>query len=135
MSLFSEFKAFINRGNVADMAVGIIIGAAFGKVISSLVNDVIMPPIGFVLGGVDFAHMKIVLGNSPHDGTPVAIKYGLFINTIIDFLIVAIVIFFVVKAMNRLKQPDAASTRSCPECLSVIPLNAKRCPQCTSALR
>ncbi|MDZ7263166.1 MAG: large-conductance mechanosensitive channel protein MscL [candidate division KSB1 bacterium] len=133
--MFKEFKEFAMRGNVVDMAVGIIIGAAFGKIVSSFVNDVLMPPIGMLLGGVDFSNLVIRLKEG------VFIKYGVFINTVIDFIIVAFAIFLVVKGMNRLKKkevpppPAAPTTKECPECLSVIPIKAVRCAHCGIQLK
>jgi large conductance mechanosensitive channel len=138
MGMLKEFREFAMRGNVVDMAIGIVIGAAFGKIVSSLVSDVIMPPIGVVSGNVDFSSLAITL-KSATDSTPaVAIKYGLFINTIIDFVIVAFAIFLVVKQMNRLKQPApvaVATTKDCPHCLMSIPLKATRCGHCTSEMK
>ena len=148
--MWKEFKEFILRGNVLDLAIGIVIGAAFGAVVKSLVDDIVMPPIGLLLGGVDFANLYVLL----KAGTPappyasltdakaagaVTINYGLFINTIISFLIVALVIFFLVRAINRmmrLKKEEAAvpapATKECPYCLSNIPIKATRCAHCTS---
>jgi len=139
-----EFKEFVMRGNVMDMAVGIIIGAAFGKIVTSLVNDVIMPPIGLILGNVDFSGLFISL--SGHYETLAAAKaaaaptlnYGMFLNTVIDFLIVAFVIFVLVKQVNRLKQapaPAPPSTKDCPYCKMSIPIGAVRCPNCISDLK
>ncbi len=136
MSLVKEFKEFAMRGNVVDMAVGIIIGAAFGKITTSLVNDVLMPPIGELLSGIDFKDLKIDL-NHPLGGEPVAINYGNFITTIIDFFIVAVAVFFLIKAVNSFKRkevPAAPTTKVCPECLSTIPLGATRCAFCTASL-
>jgi large conductance mechanosensitive channel len=143
--MWKEFKEFIMRGNVVDMAVGIIVGAAFGKIITSFVNDVLMPPIGLLLGKVDFANLFITLSNQSFatleeakKAGVVTIKYGLFINTIIDFIIVALAIFLVIRQINRMKRqpaPEAATTRECPFCFSVIPIKATRCPQCTSELK
>jgi large conductance mechanosensitive channel len=132
--MFKEFKAFAMRGNVVDMAVGIIIGAAFGKIVSSFVNDVIMPPIGLLLGGVDFSNLMITLKEG------VFIKYGVFINTVLDFIIVAFAIFMVVKGMNKMKKKEEApaavpTTKECPECLSVIPIKAVRCAHCGIQLK
>jgi len=141
MAIVKEFKEFAMKGNVVDMAVGIIIGGAFGKIITSLVNDVIMPPIGMLMGGVDFARLLIPLKESAPGVVDVAIKYGAFINTVIDFTIVAFVIFMLVKAMNSLKKeapaaPAAApTTKQCPECLMEIPVAAKRCGHCTSTVK
>jgi len=142
--MLEEFKKFAMRGNVVDMAVGIIIGAAFGKIVSSLVNDVIMPPIGKLMGNVDFSGLFINLGAVPYEtlaaaqaaGAP-TINYGVFINTVLDFLIVAFAIFMVIKGINSLKKaeeapPAAPNTRPCPECLSEIPVAARRCRYCTS---
>lgn len=141
MSLVKEFKEFAVKGNMIDMAVGIIIGAAFGKIITSLVNDVIMPPIGMALGGVDFSRLLLVLKEAGPDVPGVAIRYGAFINTIIDFLIVAAAIFLMIKAINRLKKqpvpppPPPPSTKKCPECQMDIPVEARRCGHCTSVIR
>jgi len=142
--MLKEFRDFIARGNVLDLAVAVIIGAAFGKIISSLVEGVIMPPIGLLLGKVDFSNLIIDLsGQHPASladakakGLPV-VAYGAFINDVIIFLIVAIVIFLVVKAANRMKreEPAAATTRDCPYCLSSIPIAATRCSGCTSELK
>ncbi len=106
MGMMKEFKEFAMRGNVMDMAIGIIIGAAFGKIISSFVNDVIMPPIGMLLGNMDFSKLTIVLKEGAEGVEPILIKYGIFVNTIIDFIIIALVIFFVIKAMNRMKRKE-----------------------------
>jgi len=140
MSLFKEFKSFAMRGNVVDMAVGIIIGAAFGKIISSLVSDIIMPPIGVLVGGMDFSSLSIIIKEATPDHAAVVIKYGMFINIFIDFLIVAFAMFMIIQAMNRLvKKPEAApaipTTKECPECAMIIPLNAKRCGHCTAVFR
>jgi large conductance mechanosensitive channel len=145
--MFREFREFAMRGNVVDLAVGIIIGAAFGKIITSLVNDIIMPPVGLLLGGVDFSNLFINLSGQPYAslveakaaGAP-TINYGIFLNNVIDFVIVAFAIFLLVRFINRLsRQPEAApaapNTRECPFCLSSIPLRATRCPQCTSTLQ
>jgi large conductance mechanosensitive channel len=138
--MLKEFKAFAMRGNVVDMAVGIIIGAAFGKIVSSLVNDVIMPPIGLLLGGLDFSSFMVTLKHATADVPAVAIKYGTFINTVIDFIIVAFAIFMVIRAMNRMKKkeeapPPVPTTKECPECLSVIPIKAVRCAHCGIQLK
>jgi len=125
------------RGNVVDLAVGIIIGGAFGKIVSSLVNDVLMPPIGWLIGSVDFTDLVITLKPPLGNTKPVVIHYGLFINNIIDFLIVAACIFAIVKLMNRLmKQPPplAPTDKKCPECFMDIPIPAKRCGHCTATL-
>jgi large conductance mechanosensitive channel len=143
--MLKDFRAFVMRGNVLDMAVGIIIGAAFGKIIASLVEDIIMPPIGLLLGHVDFSNLFINL--SGKDVATVAaakaagaatINYGMFLNTVINFLIIALAIFLVVRAVAKLQKPAptaAPTTKECPYCLSSIPLKATRCSQCTSELR
>jgi large conductance mechanosensitive channel len=142
--MFKEFKEFAMRGNVLDMAVGIIIGAAFGRIITSLVNDVIMPPIGLLLGKVDFSSLFINLSGTPYASLADARKagaavigYGAFLNTILDFVVVAFVIFLLIRQVNKMKKepaPAAATTRECPYCLSVIPLKATRCGHCTAQL-
>ena len=141
--MLKEFRDFIARGNVLDLAVAVIIGAAFGKIISSLVEGVIMPPIGLLLGKVDFSNLIIDLsGQHPASladakakGVPV-VAYGAFLNDVIIFLIVALVVFLVVKAVNKMKRekPAAATTKDCPYCLSSIPIAATRCSGCTSEL-
>ena len=131
MGMIQEFRDFAIKGNAIDMAVGIVIGAAFGKIVTSLVNDIIMPPIGLLLGKVDFSSLKIPLNENA------AIKYGVFINNVLDFAIVAFAIFLVIKQLNRLKKappPADPTTKSCPKCCSTIPIKATRCPQCTSEL-
>ena len=143
--MFKEFKAFIMRGNVLDLAVAVIIGAAFGKIISSLVNDVLMPPIGLLLGKMDFSSLFVNLSGKDYPSLASAkaagaatINYGLFLNTVIDFLIVALVIFLVVHSASRLKRPEPApapATKECPYCFSNIPIKATRCPACTSELK
>ncbi len=147
--MFKEFKEFAVKGNVIDMAVGIVIGAAFGLIVKSLVDDLIMPPVGLLLGKVDFANLFVVLKDGTQAGPyatvadakaagAVTLSYGAFINTIINFLIVAFAMFLVVKQINRLKrksEPAAAApatTRKCPYCLSDIPLEARKCAHCTS---
>ena len=145
MLILEEFKKFAMRGNVVDMAVGIVIGAAFGKIVSSFVSDVLMPPIGLALGGMDFSGLFITLGGGSHDTLAAAktagaatLNYGLFINALIDFTIVAFALFMVIKAMNRMKKEEPAAApaaKTCPECLSEIPLAAKRCKFCSSALK
>jgi large conductance mechanosensitive channel len=142
--MLKEFRDFAMRGNVIDMAVGIIIGAAFGGIVTSLVNDVVMPPIGLALGAVDFSDLFINLSSTDYPslaaakeaGAPV-IAYGAFINTVINFVILAFVIFLVIKQINRLKGPapaPAPTTKDCPRCVTPIPLKATRCPHCTSEL-
>ena len=148
--MLKEFKAFIMRGNVLDLAVGIIIGAAFGTIVKSLVDDVIMPPIGLALGNVDFANLFVLLKEGAKASPPyasladakaagaVTINYGQFINTVVTFIIVAFAVFLVVRAANRLRPPEAAeapNTRDYPYCRMPIPVAATRCPQCTSELR
>jgi large conductance mechanosensitive channel len=154
MSMLKEFKEFALRGNVVDLAVGVIIGGAFGKVITSVVNDILMPPIGKAMGGVNFSDMFINLdpGKKLPNGDPITslaqaktagvavIAYGQFINTILDFMIVAACIFAVVKGMNTLKRrldrtpPTGPATKECPECLSAIPIKAKRCAHCAQVV-
>jgi large conductance mechanosensitive channel len=143
--MWKEFKAFAMRGNVMDMAVGIIIGAAFGRIITSLVSDVLMPPLGLALGKVDFSSLFLNISGKPYATLADAkaagaatINYGLFINSIIDFLIVAFVIFMIVRMINRWDKPalaPAPATKDCPFCFSAIPIKATRCPNCTSELR
>jgi large conductance mechanosensitive channel len=137
MSMTKEFKEFAMRGNVVDVAIGIVIGGAFGKIVSSMVSDVIMPPIGLILGNVDFSKLAIVLREKTATAEAVTIKYGLFINTLLDFVIVALAIFMVIKQMNRLKRKEApaeVTTKECPKCLSTIALKASRCPNCTAEI-
>jgi large conductance mechanosensitive channel len=150
--MWKEFKEFAMRGNVIDMAVGIIIGAAFGTIIKSLVSDIIMPPIGMLLGNVDFSQLFLTLkeGTTPgpyqtvdaaQKAGAVTINYGIFINTVISFLIVALAIFMMIKALNSLKKkqeeipPEAPTTKNCPYCQEMISLSATRCPHCTSELK
>ena len=138
-NFLNEFKKFAMRGNVIDMAVGIIIGAAFGKIVNSLVEDVLMPPIGLLLGKVDFSDLKLTLTND------VSIRYGAFINALISFVIVAFAVFLLIKAINTLQEKMAAkeaaaeaakpTTKTCPYCFSEISINATRCPHCTSELK
>lgn len=138
MKILNEFKEFAMRGNVLDLAVGIIIGGAFGKVVSSMVNDVLMPPLGVLMGGVDFSDLGLTI-RAAVDGHPAAIfRYGVFINNLIDFTIVAFAVFLLIKAVNRIKNaevPAAPTTKTCPECLMSVPLEARRCSHCTSALK
>ncbi|MDG4474655.1 large-conductance mechanosensitive channel protein MscL [Desulfobacterales bacterium RS19-109] len=139
MQILKEFKEFAMRGNVVDMAIGIIIGSAFGKIVSSLVQDVIMPPIGLIMGNVDFSNLVLTLREKSETAEAITLKYGVFINTILDFTIVAFAIFMLIKQMNRLKKKEEAviaepTTKECPHCCSAIPLKAVRCPQCTSEL-
>jgi large conductance mechanosensitive channel len=142
--MFKEFKTFILRGNVLDLAIGVIIGAAFGKIVASLVADILNPIIGLATGKIDFSNMFIALNGQTYatlaDAKKAAaptINYGIFINTMIEFVIVAFVIFLIVKQVNRMMPapappPPAPATKECPECLSTIPLKAKRCAQCTT---
>lgn len=148
--MLKEFKEFALRGNVMDMAVGIIIGAAFGTIVKSLVDDIIMPPIGLLLGGVDFSNLFILLkAGSPSESYAsladaqaagaVTVNYGVFINAVISFLIVAFVMFLLIRGVNRLKREEEAppaepTTKECPHCLSTIPIKATRCAHCTSEL-
>lgn len=128
--MFKEFKDFAMRGNVMDLAVAVIIGGAFGKIIASLVNDVLMPLIGLLLGGLNFSELAITVRDA-------SINYGLFIQAVVDFLIVAFVIFLLVRTMNRMKKPEPAAeptTKTCPYCFTTIAIKATRCPNCTSQL-
>ena len=134
MSLMKEFKEFAVKGNVMDMAVGVIIGAAFGKIVTSLVNDIIMPPIGLLLGRMDFSNLVITLHEKVGDAPAVTLNYGLFINTVVNFIIVAFAVFMLVKQVNRFKKAAEATTKECPKCISKIDINATRCPHCTSEL-
>jgi len=143
--MLKEFREFVMRGNVMDMAVGVIIGAAFGKIVASLVNDVLMPPIGKLLGGVEFSGLFITLGEGHYDTLKAAkdagvatLNYGMFLQSVIDFLIIAFVIFLMVRAVNRVKRapaPAPPSTKECPFCMTAVPLKATRCPACTSDLK
>ena len=135
--MLKEFREFALRGNVVDMAVGIIIGAAFGTIVQSLVNDVIMPPIGLLLGKVDFTNLYVTLKPAAADVPAVTLKYGTFINHIVGFVIVAFCVFLLVKQVNRLKRPvpaAAPTTKECPFCLLAVPVKATKCGHCTSAL-
>jgi large conductance mechanosensitive channel len=147
--MLKEFKDFAVKGNVMDMAVGIIIGAAFGKIVNSLVNDVLMPPIGRLLGSVDFSSLFIALDGKSYASLADAknapiLRYGLFINTVIEFVIVAFAVFLLVKQVNRLRRPApepapaapaAPATKDCPYCTMAIPVKAIKCPQCTAQLK
>jgi large conductance mechanosensitive channel len=148
--MLKEFKAFIMRGNVLDLAVGIIIGAAFGTIVKSLVDDVLMPPIGLALGNVDFSNLFVLLKEGAKAAPPyasladakaagaVTINYGQFINNVVTFIIVAFAVFMIVRAANRMKPQDAAAapaTKDCPYCRMAIPVAATRCPHCTTELR
>ncbi len=150
--MLKEFKEFAMRGNVVDMAVGIVIGAAFGTIVKSLVADVLMPPIGLALGNVDFANLFIILKHGAEVAGPyasladaqaagaVSLNYGTFINTIISFIIVAFAVFMLIRSINRLRRKEEApppepTTKECPHCFSTIPIKATRCPMCTSELK
>ena len=141
--MLKEFKAFVMRGNVLDLAVGLVIGAAFGKIVTSFVSDVLMPPIGLALGGIDFSNLFINLSGQAYPTVAAAkaagaptLNYGLFLSAVVDFLIVAFAVFLVVRQVNRLtRKPEPAAaptTRECPFCASSISLKARRCPHCTS---
>lgn len=149
--MFKEFKEFAMRGNVVDMAVGIIIGAAFGTIVKSLVADVLMPPLGLLLGNVDFSNLFIVLKHGAELAGPYAtladaqtagattLNYGMFINTIVSFLIVAFAVFMMIRGMNKMKRKEEAkpaepATKDCPRCFTAIPIKAVRCPHCTSEI-
>ncbi|HON33992.1 MAG: large-conductance mechanosensitive channel protein MscL [Thermovirgaceae bacterium] len=148
--MFKEFREFAMRGNVVDMAVGIIIGGAFGTIVMSLVTDILMPPIGLILGGVDFTDLFLTLkeGVSPgpyatlasaQEAGAVTVAYGLFLNSVVSFLIIALSVFFVIKGVNAMKRreeeaPLEPTTKDCPYCLSSVPIKATRCPFCTSEL-
>jgi len=149
--MFKEFKEFTLRGNVVDMAVGIIIGAAFGVIVNSFVSDVVMPPIGLLLGNVDFSNLYIILKEGVVAGPfaslaeakkagVVTVSYGVFINTIINFLIIAFVVFLFIRNINKLRRKEEAppavpTTKECNYCFSAIPIKATRCPHCTSELK
>jgi len=145
--MWKEFKDFVMRGNVVDLAIAVIIGGAFGKIVTSLVNDVLMPPIGLLLGKVNFSDLFIDLSGQGYTSLAAAqeagaatINYGVFINTVLDFVVVAFVVFLLVRQVNRLKKaeepaaPEAPTTKECPYCCSEIPIKATRCPNCTSQL-
>ena len=142
--MLKEFKTFIMRGNVLDLAVGIIIGGAFGKIVSSFVNDILMPPLGLILGKINFSDLFINLSGKSYPTVAAAkaagaptINYGMFINTVIDFLIVAFAIYLLIVQVNRLKKkPEEAppATKECPFCISAVPIKATKCPHCTSNL-
>ena len=145
--MLKEFKEFVMRGNVLDLAIGVIIGGAFGKITSSLVSDVIMPPIGLLLGKVDFSNLYLNLtGGSfqslaqAKDAGAVTINYGLFLNTVLDFLVIAFVVFLLIRQVNRLQKPEVPQelkpeTSECPFCLTAIPIKATRCLACTSEIK
>jgi len=145
--MLKEFKEFAMRGNIIDLAIGVIIGGAFGKIISSLVEDILMPPIGLLLGKVDFSNLYINLSGGPYESLnqaleagAVTIRYGLFINSLVDFLIVAFIIFLVIRNINKLVKPAEEKSqepilKECPFCFRTIPEKATRCPECTSTLK
>ncbi|HEY6952105.1 MAG TPA: large-conductance mechanosensitive channel protein MscL [Bacteroidota bacterium] len=142
MKIFKEFKEFAMRGSVLDLAIGIIIGGAFGKVVSSMVNDMLMPPLGVVMGGVDFSFLGVTIREATPTHPAAIFRYGVFINNLIDFTIVTFAIFLLIKAVNRIKRSDAAkaapaeqTTKLCPECSMSIPIGARRCGHCTSVLK
>ena len=139
--MVKEFREFAVKGNVLDMAIGIIIGAAFGKIVTSLVNDVVMPPIGLILGRVDFNDLFVSLDGKAYASLALAkaagaptINYGMFINNILDFAIVAFVMFLIVRQYNRMRPAAEPTTKECPYCMSQIPVKASRCPSCTSQM-
>src|SRR5687767_9335409 len=138
--MLKEFKAFVMRGNVLDLAVAVVLAAAFGKIVTSFVDDILMPPLGLMLGGMDFKDLFIDLSGQGHPTLAAAkaagaatLNYGMFLNTVVQFLIVAFAIFLLVKQAQRFVPPAAAATRECPQCLSTIPLKALRCAHCASA--
>ena len=145
--MIKDFKEFIMRGNVIDLAIGIIIGAAFGRIVTSLVNDIVMPPIGLLLGGVDFTNLYINLSGTTYTSLAEAqeagaatINYGVFVNTVFEFLVIALVIFLVIRQFTRLRRekeeaPAPATTKECPYCMTTIPIKAIRCPNCISDLK
>lgn len=129
--MLKEFKEFVMRGNVLDMAVGVIIGGAFGKIVGSLVNDILMPLVGLLMGGVNFSELSVTVGSA-------TIMWGLFLQTVVDFLIIAFVIFLIVKAANNMKKapaPADPTTKECPHCITTISIKATRCPNCTTELK
>jgi large conductance mechanosensitive channel len=143
--MFKEFKEFALKGNLVDLAVAFILGAAFGKIVTSLVDNVLMPPLGLILGKVDFSNLFVSLNGQHYDSLAAAkaagaatINYGLFINSLVDFVLVALALFFLVRSINRLRrekeEAPAPATRDCPYCLTTVPLEATRCPACTSQL-
>jgi large conductance mechanosensitive channel len=141
--MFNEFKQFVMRGNVVDLAVGVVIGGAFGRIVGSFVEDVLMPPIGMALGNVDFTNLFINLSGKDYPSVAAAkaagaatLNYGIFFNTIFNFLIIAFAIFLLIKQINRMQRPaPAPSTKDCPYCLSAVPLAATKCAHCTSELK
>ncbi len=144
--MLQEFKRFALRGNVLDLAIAVIVGAAFGNIVTSFVNDILMPPVGMLVGNVDFTDLFITLSRESYESLAAAteagaatLNYGVFINTILDFVIIAFAMFLIVRQVNRLQrakeeEPQEPTTKECPHCLSIIPIGATRCPQCTSQL-
>lgn len=143
--MFKEFKKFIQRGSVIDLAVGVIVGSAFGKIVSSLVSDIIMPPIGLLLGKMDFSNLFITLSGDKfktlqeaQEAGAVTINYGVFLNNVVEFIIIAFALFLIIKQINKMNQsaskPNEPTTKTCHYCMSEIPIKATRCPQCTSDL-
>jgi len=142
MKIIKEFKEFAMHGSVLDLAIGIIIGGAFGKVVSSVVNDLLMPPLGVLMGGVDFSFLGIMIRDATTTHPAAVFRYGVFINNLIDFTIVTFAVFLLIKAVNRIKLggeanalPAAATTKICPECAMSVPIAARRCGYCTSVLK
>jgi len=143
--MYKEFKEFVMRGNVVDLAIGVVIGAAFGKIVTSFVEDILMPPIGLALGNVDFSNLFINLSAKNYPSIAAAkaagaatLNYGIFINNIINFLIIAFVIFLLIRQINRMQRPEPAAapaTKDCPYCLSAVPIKATKCAHCTSELK
>jgi large conductance mechanosensitive channel len=141
--MYKEFKEFVMRGNVIDLAIGVVIGVAFGKIVTSFVEDILMPPIGLALGNVDFSNLFINLSGKDYPSIAAAkaagaatLNYGIFINNIINFLIIAFVIFLLIRQINRMQRPAAApATKDCPYCLSAVPVKATKCAHCTSELK
>jgi len=141
MSMGSDFKAFVMRGNVVDLAVGVIIGAAFGKIVSSMVDDVLMPPIGKLVKGVDFSNLFIALDGNTYptlkaakDASAATVNYGLFLNTVINFVIVAFCVFIIIQIVHKWTNKPAPPTKDCPQCAMSIPIAAKKCGHCTTQL-
>ena len=143
--MYKEFKEFVMRGNVVDLAIGVVIGAAFGKIVTSFVEDILMPPIGLALGRVDFSNLFVNLSGKDYPSIAAAkaagaatLNYGIFINNIINFLIIAFVIFLLIRQINRMQRPEPATapaTKDCPHCLSAVPVKATKCAHCTSELK
>ena len=143
--MYKEFKEFVMRGNVVDLAIGVVIGAAFGKIVTSFVEDILMPPIGLALGRVDFSNLFVNLSGKDYPSIAAAkaagaatLNYGIFINNIINFLIIAFVIFLLIRQINRMQRPEPAAapaTKDCPYCLSAVPVKATKCAHCTSELK